>query len=77
MKKLLLSLREKIWGPYIAHNNNEWSYELYALYEDMNIITFIKVGRSKLAGHIVRLDQQRPAKRILNAKPEVKEESLN
>jgi hypothetical protein len=39
-------------------------------YEDMDIITFIKVDRLKWAGHAVRMDQQRPAKVILNAKPE-------
>jgi hypothetical protein len=43
---------------------------LYAFYEDMGIITFIKVGRLKWAGHVVLMNQQRPAKRILNAKPE-------
>jgi hypothetical protein len=36
----------------------------------MDITTFIKVGRLKWAGHVVRMDQQRPAKRILNAKLE-------
>jgi hypothetical protein len=51
-----------IYGP--VKDNNEWrirySYELYALYEYMNIITFIKVGRLKWAGHVVRMDQKRP-----------------
>jgi hypothetical protein len=36
----------------------------------MDIITFIKVGRLRWVGHVVRMDQQRPAKRILNAKLE-------
>jgi hypothetical protein len=36
----------------------------------VDIITFIKVGRLKWAGHVVQTDQQRPAKRILNAKLE-------
>jgi hypothetical protein len=36
----------------------------------MDIITFIKVGRLRWADHVVRMDQQRPAKRILNAKLE-------
>jgi hypothetical protein len=34
----------------------------------MDMITFIKVGRLKWAGHVLLMDQQRPAKRILNAK---------
>jgi hypothetical protein len=36
----------------------------------MDIITFIKVGRLSWAGHVVRMDQQRPARRILNARLE-------
>jgi hypothetical protein len=36
----------------------------------MDIITFIKFGRLKWAGHFFRIDKQRPAKIILNAKPE-------
>jgi hypothetical protein len=31
-------------------------------YEDMDIITSIKAGRLKWAGHVVRMDQQQPAK---------------
>jgi hypothetical protein len=41
---------------------------LYAL--GLNIITFIKLDRLKWAAHILRIDQQRKAKRIINAKPE-------
>jgi hypothetical protein len=37
---------------------------------DILRVTFIKVGRLKWAGHIVRMDQQRLAERNLNAKPE-------
>jgi hypothetical protein len=36
----------------------------------MDITIFINVDRLKWAGHVVRRDQQRPAKIILNAKPE-------
>jgi hypothetical protein len=39
-------------------------------------ITFIKVGRLKWAGH-VRMDQQRPAKRIFNAKPNDKKKKAS
>jgi hypothetical protein len=60
------------YGPVRDGNERRirYNYELYALYEDMDIITFIEVGRLKWAGHVPRMDQQRPAKRILNAKPE-------
>jgi hypothetical protein len=36
----------------------------------MDTITFIKLGGLKWAGNFVRMDQQRPAKRNFNAKPE-------
>jgi hypothetical protein len=69
-----------IYGP--IKDSSEWtirySYELYALCEDMDIITLTKVGRLKWAGHVARMDQQRLAKRILNAKPKAeKQEGLN
>jgi hypothetical protein len=58
------------YGP--VTDNNEWRIrcELYALDQGMDVITFIKTGRLKWAGHVVRMDQQRPAKRIINFKPE-------
>jgi hypothetical protein len=44
-----------IYGP--VKDSNEWrigyNYELYAWYEDMGIVTYIKVGRSKWTGHVV------------------------
>jgi hypothetical protein len=36
----------------------------------VDIITFVKLGRLKWGGHVVRTDQHRLAKRILNVKPE-------
>jgi hypothetical protein len=43
---------------------------LYALYEDLDIIIFIKVGRLKWFVRVVRMDWQRPARIIFNAKRE-------
>jgi hypothetical protein len=44
-----------IYGP--IKDNDEWriryNSELCAVYKDMDIITFIKVGRLKWAGHVV------------------------
>jgi hypothetical protein len=42
---------------------------------DMDIITFIKVGMLKWAGHVFRIDHQRPTERILKAKPEDRRDS--
>jgi hypothetical protein len=65
-----------IYGP--IKENGEWrtkdNYELYALYEYTDIVTFIKVGRLKWACHVIRTDQQRLVKRILNAKPDGRRE---
>jgi hypothetical protein len=38
----------------------QWQNKAYnALYEDMDIMVFIRVGRLKSDGHVVRTDQQR------------------
>jgi hypothetical protein len=59
-----------LYGP--IRDNSElrikYSCELDALCEDIDIITFIKVGRLKWAGRFQT--EQRSAKRIFNAKPE-------
>jgi hypothetical protein len=58
----------------LIKDNNErrirYNYALRSLHEHTAIITSITVGRLKRAGHVVRVDQQRPAKGALNAKPE-------
>jgi hypothetical protein len=49
---------------------NQVQLRIIDFYENVGIITFINVVRLKWAGHVVLMDQQRPAKRILNAKTE-------
>jgi hypothetical protein len=58
-----------IYGPMKDNNERRIRYN-YAFYGDMDIITFIIMGRLTRAGHIVRMGQQQLAKRILNAKAE-------
>jgi hypothetical protein len=73
-KALAVSERKvvrSVYGP-IGDNTElrtRYNCELCTLYEGMNNITFIKVGRLKWA-RCVRMDEQRPAKRIFKAKPE-------
>jgi hypothetical protein len=39
--------------------------ELYDLYKHEDIVTFIKLGWLRWAGHVIRMEEDRPAKRIL------------
>jgi hypothetical protein len=36
---------------------------------DVGIVTLIKLGRLRWAGHIIRMEEDRPAKRILVSNP--------
>ena len=40
---------------------------LYALYKDSDVITCIKISRLRWAGHIIRLEDQNPARRVFAA----------
>jgi hypothetical protein len=40
---------------------------IYTLYKDSDIATYIKVNRLRWAGHVIRLEEQRPARRVLVA----------
>ena len=44
-----------------TNDNGEWrikySYELYTLYKDSDIITYIKINRPRWAGHVIRLEK--------------------
>jgi hypothetical protein len=46
----------------IKHNN-----ELYTLYKENDIVTYIKINRLRWAGHVIRLEEQNPARRVLVA----------
>jgi hypothetical protein len=57
-----------IFGP--ANENGEWRIkynELYALYKESDVITYIKINRLRWAGHVIRLEEQNPARRVLVA----------
>jgi hypothetical protein len=43
--------------------------ELYDLYKDEDIVTFIKLCQLRWAGHVIRMEEDRPAKRILVSNP--------
>ena len=58
-----------IFGPRI--DNGEWrikySNELYTLYKESDIGTYIKINRLKWAGHVIRMEEESPTRRFLVA----------
>jgi len=40
---------------------------LYALYNKSDIVTYIKTNQLKWAGHVLRLEEQNPTRRVLVA----------
>ena len=58
-----------IFGP--TNKYGEWrikyNNELYTLYKESDIVTYIKINHLRWAGHIIRLEEQSPARRVLVA----------
>jgi hypothetical protein len=56
-----------IYGP--IKEGDEWhirnNRELHGLYKEKDIITFTKLRRLRCAKHVIRTEEDRPAKRIL------------
>ena len=54
-----------------TNDNGEWrikyNNELYTLYKESDIVTYIKINRLKWAGHVIRMEEQRPTRRVLVA----------
>jgi hypothetical protein len=40
---------------------------LYTLYKESGIVTYIKINRLRWAGHVIRLQEQSPARKVLVA----------
>jgi hypothetical protein len=61
---------------YFWSETREWdmaerySYELYEIVNDPNIVNYIKVKRLAWAGHLVRMNSDRTVKKIFNTKPD-------
>jgi len=58
-----------IFGP--TNDNREWrikyNNELYTLYKESDIVTYIKINPLKWAGHVIRMEEQSPIRRVLVA----------
>jgi hypothetical protein len=57
-----------IFGP--TNDNGEWRIkyndELYTVYKENDIVTYIKINRLRWAGHVIRREQS-PTRRVLTA----------
>jgi hypothetical protein len=47
-----------------------YNYELYKLFNEPNIIRYIKIKRLEWAGHLIGTSENRIIKKIFNIKPE-------
>jgi hypothetical protein len=60
-----------MYGP--IKEAHEWrtrsNRELYYLYKEEDISTFIKLGRLRWSRHVIGMEEERPAKRILISNP--------
>ena len=59
-----------IFGP--THENGKWRIKynngLYTTYKECNIVTYVKLNHFlRWAGHVIRLEEQNPARRVLVA----------
>jgi hypothetical protein len=49
-----------------------YNFELYKLYDEPDLVKYIKVNRLKWAGYVMRMDNNRITKRMFNTRPEGK-----
>jgi hypothetical protein len=56
----------KIFHLFLFRNN-----ELYSLYKEPNIVVDIKIRRLEWVGHIIRMEEERIPKKVLNGNPHV------
>jgi hypothetical protein len=61
---------DTIFGPTQEEGRRcpRWNNELYRLYNDLNIVEDIKIKRLGWAGHIIRMEEGRIPKKVLNRK---------
>jgi hypothetical protein len=46
-----------------------YNHELYELFNDPDIVKYIETNRLDWAGHVIRMDNNRTVKKVLNTKP--------
>ena len=62
----------RIYGPICeeATWRSRYTEELYCLYDETDLVTTIKIARLRWTGHIVRMQDNIPCKKITLDKPE-------
>ena len=62
----------RIYGPLceVAIWRSRYNEELYRLYDETDLVTSIRITKLRLAGHIVRMQDNLPSKKITLDKPE-------
>ena len=74
-RRLSLFERKVLWCIFGAKQENgtwrkRYSYELYEIFNEPNIVNYIKVKRLGWAGHLVRMNSDKTLKKIFNTKPD-------
>jgi hypothetical protein len=75
-EKEIRIFERRIWRRIYGHvcENGVWrtkyNDELYSLYKDLDIIRVIKVARIRWLGHLVRMEENSPCKKINFSQPE-------
>jgi len=61
-------ISRRIYGPIHERGcwRPRWNNELYSLYNESNIMEDIKIRRLELADHIIRMEEKRIPKKVLN-----------
>ena len=56
----------KIYGPIIENGEyrRRWNHELYELYPDIDVVRRVKIDRLRWLGHVSRMDQNEPARKV-------------
>ena len=58
----------------LLHNNDIWraryNNELYTIYDELHVVKVIKIGRLSWLGHLFRMQEMDPCRKLTVLKPE-------
>jgi hypothetical protein len=63
-RKILRSIFGGVWDE--GQGRRRYNFELYKLYDEPDLVKYIQTNRLKWAGHVIRMDDNRITKRMLN-----------
>ena len=71
LRSLDRKVKQKIFGP--IHENGCWRKrkisEIHTLYDEYGVVKFIKFGRLRWVGHVMRITESDPAEKVFCTKP--------